>query len=314
MSRTFVIGTRGSRLALRQVELVRDALLAARPGTSIDVREIKTDGDGSTAPLSAIGGTGVFTKAIEDALIDRRVDIAVHSMKDLPARLSEGLTIGAVPEREDPRDALITREGRTLDDLPAGARIGTGSARRAVQLRALRGDLAFAEIRGNVETRIRKVEDGEYDATVLAMAGLRRLGLEAKAAQVFPLEAMIPAVGQACIAVEIRADDVEALDLVRAIDHRASRIASEAERAFLARLGAGCRLPVGAWAELEAGTIRLRGMLGFDAAADGAEPSTVLRAERSGNHEAAATIGAALAEDLIARAGPSFSMAEGAQA
>ncbi len=313
MSRTFVIGTRGSRLALRQVELVRDALLAARPGTSIDVREIKTEGDGSTAPLSAIGGTGVFTKAIEDALIDRRVDIAVHSMKDLPARLAEGLTIGAVPEREDPRDALITLDGRTLDGLPAGARVGTGSARRAVQLRALRGDLAFAEIRGNVETRIRKVEDGEYDATVLAMAGLRRLGLEAKAAQVFPLEAMIPAVGQACIAVEVRADDAEALDLVRAIDHRASRIASEAERAFLARLGAGCRLPVGAWAELDAGSVRLRGMLGVDSAG-GAAPLTVLRAERSGSHEAAAAIGAALAEELIARAGPSFSMAEGAQA
>ena len=310
MSRTYVIGTRGSRLALRQVELVRDALLAARPGTSIDVREIKTEGDGSTAPLSAIGGTGVFTKAIEDALIDRRVDIAVHSMKDLPARLAEGLTIGAVPAREAPRDALITRDGRTLDDLPVGARVGTGSARRAVQLRALRGDLAFAEIRGNVDTRIRKVEDGEYDATVLAMAGLRRLGLEAKAAQVFLLDAMIPAVGQACIAVEVRADDAEALDLVRAIDHRASRIASEAERAFLARLGAGCRLPVGAWAELDAGTIRLRGMLGVGSAAGGAASLTVLRAERSGSHEAAAAIGAALAEELIARAGPSFSMAE----
>ncbi|MHB8514925.1 MAG: hydroxymethylbilane synthase, partial [Dehalococcoidia bacterium] len=177
MTRAFVIGTRGSRLALCQVELVAEALRAAVPGVSLDVREIRTEGDTSSAPLSAIGGLGVFTKAIEDALLAREVDIAVHSLKDLPTELPDGLSIAALPPRADVRDALVTRAGRALDALPAGARIGTGAGRRAVQLLRLRADIEPAEIRGNVDTRIRKVEDGAYDGAVLAMAGLLRLGL-----------------------------------------------------------------------------------------------------------------------------------------
>lgn len=268
MARTFIIGTRGSRLALRQVELVREMLAASSPGIAIDVLEIKTEGDASAAPLSQIGGLGVFTKAIEDALLAGTVDIAVHSLKDLPPELPAGLTIAATPERGDVRDALVTRDGRKLADLPPGARIGTGSGRRAVQLRMLRGDLETVEIRGNVDTRIRKVESGEYDGAVLAMAGLERLGLTDKAAQVFDVDEMTPAVGQAALAIELREDDAETAAIVRTIEHWQTRAAIEAERGFLRRLGAGCRLPVGAYAWLDGESIFMTGLL----AADGIEP------------------------------------------
>jgi len=268
MARTFVIGTRGSRLALRQVEMVVDMLRAAAPDVAIDVREIKTEGDRSSAPLSQIGGLGVFTKAIEDALLSGAVDIAVHSLKDLPPELPAGLTIGAVPVRGDVRDALVTRNHVALADLPAGARIGTGSGRRAVMLRQLRPDLQPVEIRGNVDTRIRKVESGEYDGAVLAMAGLERLGLLDKVGQVFETEEMTPAVGQAALAIEICDSDAEALALVRTIDHWQTRAAVETERGYLRRLGAGCRLPVGAYAWVEGESLFVQGML----AADSGEP------------------------------------------
>jgi hydroxymethylbilane synthase len=261
VARSFVIGTRGSALALRQTQIVVDALTAIDTDTRLHVREIKTEGDRNAAPLSQIGGTGVFTQAIEEALLAREIDLAVHSLKDLPPGIAEGLTIGAVLRRGDPRDALVTRDGRPLHDLPPGARIGTGSERRAVQLRALRPDVETAEIRGNVDTRIRKVEAGEYDAAVLALAGLERLGLESKASQVFSVDEMLPAVGQAALAVEVRADDDEALALVAALDDAASRACVEAERAFLERLGAGCRLPVGAHATLDGGMVTLNAMV-----------------------------------------------------
>lgn len=259
--RTYIIGARGSGLSLRQVQLVSELLLASAPGVALDTREIRTEGDRSTAPLSQIGGLGVFTKAIEDALIAHEIDIAVHSLKDLPPQLPDGLVIAAVPERADVRDALITADGRRLEELPPGARIGTGSARRAVQLVALRADVVPAEIRGNVDTRIRKVESGEYAAAVLAIAGLQRLGLEAKASQIFSTEAMLPAVGQGALAMEVRADDAATLAFVQAIDHRETRIAVEAERAFLARLGAGCRMPVGAHALVRDGSLHITAMI-----------------------------------------------------
>jgi hydroxymethylbilane synthase len=301
VARTFTIGTRGSKLALRQVQIVREALGRRHADIALEVREIKTEGDANAAPLSVIGGAGVFTKAIEDALLDGRVDIAVHSMKDLPAALTDGLAIAAVPERGDPRDALVTRDGRTLADLPSGARIGTGSGRRAVQLKALRQDIEAVEIRGNVDTRILKVEQGDYDGAVLAMAGLERLGLRDKVAQVFSVEEMIPAVGQACIAVQVRSGDDEARALAASIDHRPSRVAAEAERAFLERLGAGCRMPVGAHATFSEGSLTLHGML----ATEGGMPA-IHRASRSGDPADAAAVGAALADELIALAGPAF--------
>ncbi len=297
MSRTFTIGTRGSRLALAQTAIVRAALEAALPSARLLVREIKTEGDVSSAPLSVIGGTGVFTRAIEDALLRRDVDIAVHSLKDLPPRLPRGLMIAAVPARGDPRDALVTRDGRKLADLPTGARIGTGSQRRAVQIRALRPDVETVEIRGNVDTRIRKVEQGDYDGAILALAGLQRLGLETKAAQLFTLDEIIPAVGQACLTIEVRADDHEAIELVRAIDHAPSHAAAGGERAFLARLGAGCALPVGAHANASGETLTITALL---AAGD---PPQLHRATESGATSDATEIGRRLAEALIVLAG-----------
>lgn len=308
MARTFIIGTRGSRLALRQVELVSQMLRAASPGVAIDVREIKTEGDRSNAPLSEIGGAGVFTKAIEDALLAGTVDIAVHSLKDLPADLATGLAIAAVPERGDVRDALVTRDGAKLDALPHGARVGTGSGRRAVQLRALRPDLQTAEIRGNVDTRIRKVQSGEYDGAVLAMAGLERLGLTEHVAQIFETEQMTPAVGQAALAVEVRADDSDAIALVRVMDHWQTRAAVEAERGYLRRLGAGCRLPVGAYAWIDGESLFVQGML----ATDDGEPivadyqSSFVATKEIADYERimlreAANVGADFAEYMLAQ-------------
>ncbi len=299
MARTYVIGTRGSKLALRQVEIVRALLEAAHPGVSIDVREIKTEGDGTAAPLSEIGGLGVFTKAIEDALLAGACDIAVHSLKDLPTELAPGLTLAAVPERDDPRDALVTRDGRTLADLPAGARIGIGSGRRAVALKALRADIETAEIRGNVDTRIRKVDEGAYDGAVLAMAGLRRLGLEHRASQIFSVHEMVPAVGQAALGIETRADDAQAIVLVAAIEHADTRVCVEAERAFLRRLGAGCRLPVGAYGELRDGTLHVSAMIGD-------ESGSILHAKDASHSDDAAAPGTRLAERMMADSGVSF--------
>ncbi len=246
--RTFTVGTRGSRLALAQTTLVVDALKAAHPTAQFELREITTQGDRSTQPLSEIGGQGVFTKAIEDALLAGEINIAVHSMKDLPPRLTPGLMIAAVPERGDPRDALVTKDGRSLAELHPGARIGTGSARRAVQLKAMRADVECVEIRGNVDTRIRKVDDGEYDAIVVAMAGLERLGVAARASQIFSVEEMVPSPGQGALAVQVRADDLDARGIAGDIDHRESRAATKFERAFLEELGAGCATPAGAHA------------------------------------------------------------------
>ncbi|HYM14662.1 MAG TPA: hydroxymethylbilane synthase [Dehalococcoidia bacterium] len=289
--RTFVIGARGSRLSLRQVELVSDALRAAHPDLSLEVREIRTEGDRSSAPLAEIGGLGVFTKAIEDALLAGDADIAVHSMKDLPAQITVGLTIAAVPARADVRDALVTRGDLTLALLPPGARIGTGSGRRAVLLRALRPDVVTAEIRGNVDTRIRKVESGDYDGAVLALAGLERLGLAHKATHVFSLDEMLPAVGQGALAVQVRADDAEALALVSIIDDAATRACVEAERAYLARLGAGCRQPVGAHAVVDGGELLLKVMIAYG--------ERIVRAEVRGGTGDAAALGTRAA-DMVA--------------
>jgi hydroxymethylbilane synthase len=264
MARSLIAGTRGSRLALRQTELVLASLRNTHPRIEIEVREIRTEGDRSDAPLSAIGGQGVFVKEIEAALLRSEIDFAVHSLKDLPPEVPEGLVIAAIPERADPRDALVTRDGATLAGLPPRGRIGTGSARRAVQLRALRRDIEPADIRGNVETRIRKVDEGQYHAAVLAAAGLERLGLLNRASQIFSIEEMTPAVGQGALAVEARENDERTLAMLSGIDHEPSSIACEAERAFLAALGAGCRLPVGALATVDGEKLRMTGMIASD--------------------------------------------------
>jgi hydroxymethylbilane synthase len=298
MNRTFVIGARGSKLSLRQVEMVSEALRAAHPGVKLELREIHTEGDRSTAPLAEIGGLGVFTKAIEDALRSGEADIAVHSLKDLPATLAPGLVLAAVPERADPRDALVSSGGVPLRDLRPGARIGTGSGRRAVQILAMRPDVETAEIRGNVDTRIRKAETGEYDAVVLALAGLTRLGLQDKATQVFSLAEVLPAVGQAALGIETRADDDETRALVQAIDDPSTHAAVDAERAYLQRLGGGCKAPVGAFAAIESGELVLRVMI--------AGGDRIMRGEVRGSMSAAAELGLRAAEDVIAQGAERF--------
>jgi hydroxymethylbilane synthase len=293
MVRNLTVGTRASRLALRQTELITDALRERHPKIAIDVREIRTEGDRRPGEsLAAIGGQGVFVKEIEAALLRREIDLAVHSLKDVPADLADGCVIAAVPQRADPRDALVTSNGARLADMPSGARIGTGSERRAVQLRALRNDIEPVDIRGNVETRIRKVDEGQFDGAVLAVAGLERLGLLKRAAQVFEVFELLPAVGQGALAVEARADDTELLDLLATIDDRRARLAVEAERAFLQRLGGGCRLPFGALAEIEGETLRIRGFISDDTG------SELFRAELSGSAADAKDLGAQLADQL----------------
>lgn len=288
------VGTRGSALARAQTELALRALRAAQPGLALTLVEISTHGDRDrSSPLAAIGGAGVFVKEIENALLEWRIDIAVHSLKDMPSTLAPGLAIAAVLPRGDARDALVSRTGATLAGLPPGARVGTGSNRRRAVLRALRPDLHFIELRGNVDTRIRRVREGVVDAAVLAAAGLERLGRLHEAAQLFAVDELLPAVGQGAIAVEARADDTETLRLLAAIDDPPTRLCVSAERAFLRRLGSGCMIPAAAYATIEAGELRLRALL----ANGDNEPA---QAELRGTPNDAEALGVALAERLLA--------------
>lgn len=299
MARPLVVGTRGSRLALRQTEIALGVLAAATPGATFEVRTIQTTGDLSDAPLTEAGGRGVFVVEIERALLEGEIDIAVHSLKDLPSEETPGLTIAAVLEREDPRDVLVSRGGLTLSQLPAGAAVGTGSPRRAAQIKALRPDVTVKEIRGNVDTRIRKVEEGRYDAAVLAAAGLARLGWLERAAQVFTPGEMLPAVGQGALAVQVRTGD-PAEAVANAADHPETRAAVTAERAFERRLGGGCSAAVAAYATVGRGPgpgrapVLLRGLVG-DAS------GRLVRGEMEGVAEEAEMLGLRLAEFLIAQ-------------
>ena len=304
--RALVLATRGSRLALRQAELVIEALRAVSPEVQVETRIVRTEGDRrQEAPLEEIGGQGVFVKDIELRLAKGEVDVAVHSLKDMPALTPPGLIIAAVLRRGDVRDALISRRGEGLEALPAGARIGTDSRRRAVQLLALRPEVEPVSIRGNVETRLRKVEAGEYDAAVLAVAGLERLGLLDRASQVFSVDELLPAVGQGALAAECRADDADVLALLRRVDHRETHLAVAAERAFLARLGAGCRLPVGAYAEVAGDRLRLRAMLADEA-------GRVQREEAEGPVSEGERLGVELAERLLSQAALGLAKGESA--
>lgn len=250
---TIRIGTRASELARTQSQLVADAVVDGT-GRGCDLVPIATYGDVSTRPLSQIGGTGVFVTALRQALLTGAVDVAVHSLKDLPTAPAPDLVVAAVPRREDPRDVVVARDGCTLAELPAGARIGTGSPRRAAQLNALGLGLEVVDIRGNVDTRLRKVAEGEVDAVVLASAGLRRLGRLREATEVLDPLLVLPAPGQGALAVECRADDTALVNLLRdALEDPRTRVAVTAERALLAALEAGCTAPVGALAEIALG-------------------------------------------------------------
>jgi hydroxymethylbilane synthase len=255
------LGTRRSLLARTQSEGVAGAL-RERAGVAVELVEVVTRGDVSRAPLSTIGGTGVFVSALREALHEGRVDLAVHSLKDLPTAPAAGLALAAVPVREDPRDVLVARGGARLADLPAGARVGTGSPRRAAQLRWLRPDLRVVDVRGNVDTRLRLVFDGQLDAVVLARSGLLRLGRAGEVTQVLDPEEILPAPGQGALAVECRADDAATLAACAVLDDAATRAAVTAERALLRALEAGCTAPVGALASAGAdGLLHLRALV-----------------------------------------------------
>ncbi len=289
------LATRGSALALAQASLVADALRGAAARIEVEFVRVQTEGDADrVTPLSVLGGRGVFVRGVEDALLEGRADIAMHSLKDVPTAPVDGLTLGAMLRRADPRDALVASHGRPLAALPAGARIGTSSQRRAALLHALRPDLDVVELRGNVDTRLRRVADGDLDAVVLAAAGLERLGRLAEATQLFEAMEFLPAPGQGVIAVECRADDLDTLALLRLVDDAPTRVAADAERGFLAALGTGCTLPVGAYAQVDGDLVALRAMLARD---DGGAP---LFGDASGAIAAAASIGRGLGERLQA--------------
>jgi hydroxymethylbilane synthase len=246
------LGTRASALATTQSGLVAD-LVRAQLGREVELVEITTEGDTSSAPLAQLGGTGVFVSALRDALLDGRIDLAVHSLKDLPTGAHEGITLAAVPTREDPRDVVVARDGLTLGELPSGSRVGTGSPRRVSQLHALGLGLDVTGIRGNVDTRIGKVRSGEYDAVVLARAGLARLDRIEEATEVLDPLQMLPAPGQGALAVECRSGDHDLAAELAALEDPRSRASVDAERAVLATLEGGCSAPVGALAEVVEG-------------------------------------------------------------
>jgi len=253
------IATRRSALALAQTNWVAAQLKRFEPELTVDLVEVVTTGDRiQDVSLAAIGGKGLFVSEVEDVLLRGDAEIAVHSLKDVPAELAPGLVLGAIPEREDPSDVLVTVEGDALDDLEAGSRVGTNSLRRSLQLRRQRNDLEFAMLRGNVDTRLRKLAAGEYRAIVLAAAGLRRLSLYDRPLWPIPVEISVPAVGQGALAVEARADDARTLALLDKLDHKPSRACVEAERAFLAQLGGDCHTPIGGHAQLIDGAKRIR--------------------------------------------------------
>jgi hydroxymethylbilane synthase len=272
-----VIGSRGSQLALWQARWIQARLAAMGLESRIEI--IKTTGDKvQNVPLSSVGGKGLFTKEIEDALLARQVDLAVHSLKDLPTQIPEGLQIAAIPEREDPRDAMV---GQRLADLRKGAKVGTSSLRRSAQLRRLRPDLQVESVRGNVDTRLRKLDEGQYESIVLAAAGLTRLGWSARIAELLDPEVMCPAVGQGALAVETRVGE----NVCQALDHAKTRAAVTAERAVLSALGGGCLTPIGAHARVEGEQLRLMAIVlspdGAQSVRDTAE-GPVTGAERLG--------------------------------
>ncbi len=301
------IGTRGSAMALYQANLVRDRLVAAHPALAapgmIELDVIRTTGDRvQNRLLAEIGGKGLFTKEIEAALIDRRVDLAVHSLKDMETALPPGLVIACVLPRDDPRDALVSRDGAALDALPRGAKIGTASLRRTAQLLRYRGDLCIAPMRGNVDTRLAKLAAGETDALVLALSGLRRLGKEASVSEIVPVDIMLPAVGQGALAIEARADDTEVRDLLAPLHDAASAACVTAERAMLAALDGSCRTPIAGFAELTGERLRLRAIL---LSADG---SAERRAEGAGPASEPEALGREIGARLRAGAGPEFGL------
>ena len=291
-----VIGTRGSALALWQADHVASLLRAARPELVVERKIIVTTGDRTPqGPVWEAGGKAVWVKEIEAALLANEIDLAVHSLKDVPAELAPGLALAAIPTRADVRDALVSRDGAALAELPIGARVGTTSLRRICQVKELRPDLRLEPLRGNLDTRLRKVADGLVDAAILACAGLDRLGFSQRIAERIPIERMLPAIGQGALAIETRADDEPVRNLCRVLASEEAEIAVTAERTLLQELNAGCRAPVAGIAQVQQGRLEVWGLVGTP---DGA---TMLREHVSGALSDAQALGKELAQALLAR-------------
>jgi len=295
-----IIGTRGSKLALWQANWVKEKLETLYPELKIDIEKIKTTGDKILdAPLAKIGGKGLFVKEIEEALLSRKIDMAVHSMKDVPTEIPEGLHISAICEREDPRDAFISIDGKPLKELPQGATVGTSSLRRTVQVKALRDDLNITSLRGNVDTRIRKLKEGQFHAILLAMAGLKRMGFEDLVTECIPEDLMIPAIGQGAIGIETRVDDYFVNETVKSLNHEETALCVLSERAFLSVMGGGCQVPLACHAKiLKNNTLKIVAMIGDP---DGEMP--MIKGSKEGKIKEAQKLGKELAEELLGRGG-----------
>lgn len=293
---TIRIATRKSALAMWQAEFVRDQLKEKFPHLSIELVPMVTKGDKILdAPLAKVGGKGLFIKELEIAMQEGRADIAVHSMKDVPVEFPDGFSIHAICKRENPLDAFVSNDYKTIDDLPAGARVGTSSLRRQCQIKRLRPDLEILDLRGNVNTRLAKLDDGQYDAIILAAAGLIRLKMEHRINTTIPSEVILPAVGQGAVGIECRDDDAELIEFVSALNHGPTAARVKAERTLNKKLNGGCQVPIGSFAELIDEHITLRGLVG---ATDG---SKIITAQASSHISEAEEIGKAVAEKLIAQ-------------
>lgn len=293
-----IVGSRGSKLALTQTNWVIAELKRLNPGFEFQIEKITTKGDKITdAPLSRLGGVGLFTKELEIALIDKKIDIAVHSAKDVPTEIPDGLTIGATPKREDPHDVLISNKNATLESLPKNARIGTSSLRRKAQLLAFRADFRIVDLRGNLDTRLKKLESEDMEAIILARAGLLRMGYTGQVSQVIPFNIMLPAVGQGALCIEIRKNDARVEKIISALNHPQTRIAVEAERALLARLQGGCQVPIGAYAEIQGDQVCLEAII---SSVDG---KSAIRDKSVGPAGQAAKIGDELARRMLEKGG-----------
>jgi hydroxymethylbilane synthase len=289
------LGSRGSMLALWQAGFIQSEI-ERKTGRKVEITRIRTTGDMILdVPLAKVGGKGLFVKEIEEALLSGGIDLAVHSMKDVPTELPDRLAIVAITRREDPRDAFLSVKYRTFEELPRGARLGTSSLRRQTQLLGLRPDLSVETLRGNLDTRIRKMEEGRYDAIILAAAGLRRLGWEAKITEYIPEEMSLPAIGQGALGIEIRVDDPDTREAVSFLNDRDTAFAVRAERGFLKRLEGGCQVPIASYGRAEGNSIFLKGMVGRP---DGSE---IIRGSARGSTEDPEALGVSLAEQLLAR-------------
>lgn len=298
MRNPIIIGTRGSRLALRQTEEVLNCLRSLYPDIKFVVHRIKTKGDRvRSVPLPRVGGKGLFIKEIDEALLAGEIDLAVHSFKDLPTELLPGLEVVAFTPRLDPRDVLVTRGDGSLEKLPPGTVLGTSSPRRAAQIKAVRPDLVLCPLRGNLDTRLRKVMQGEVGGAILAAAGLIRMGWQSYITEYLSPEVCIPAVGQGALAVEVRSEDLEIRELLRPLDHTPTRLAISAERAFLRHLGGGCHVPIAALGQVEGNRLYLTGMIAFPSG------DRILRARMEGEASAPEELGKRLGEQILRMGG-----------